>query len=95
MCVCVIRSPSSSLSLPRTSRFWSSFCQLGWEVDDDAPSDQWPYQPVLLRIPDLDGPSTSTCDVLAVWGPCDGVDTAVLDEMIQLTKHLRQGGKIR
>jgi len=45
--VCVIRSPSSSLSLPRTSRFWSSFCQLGWEADEDAPSDQWPYQPVL------------------------------------------------
>ena len=46
-------------------------------------------------VPELHGPViASTCDVLPVSGPCDGADPAVLEEMIQHTKHLRQGGKL-
>ena len=52
------------------------------------------YALTRLRVPDLDGlVIASTCYVLPVWGPCDGEDTAVLDEMIQHTKKLRPGGK--
>ncbi len=54
------------------------------------------YALTQLRVPDLDGlVIASTCYVLPVWGPCNGADTAVLDGMIQHTKQLRQGGKIR
>jgi hypothetical protein len=54
------------------------------------------YALTRLRVPDLDGlVIASTCYVLSVWGPCDGADTVVFDEMIQHTKQLRQGGKIR
>ncbi len=54
------------------------------------------YALTRLRVPDLDGlVNASTCYVLPVWGPCDGADTAVLNEMIQHAKELRQGGKIR
>ncbi len=49
-----------------------------------------------LRVPHLDGLVIAcTCYVLPVWAPCDGADTAVFDEMIQHTKQLRQGKKIR
>ncbi len=48
-----------------------------------------------LRVPDLDVlVIASTCYILPVSGPRDGVDTAVLEEMIQHTKHLWQGGKL-
>ena len=49
-----------------------------------------------LRVPHLDRlVITSTCHAIPVWAPCDGADPAVFDEMIQHTKELRQGKKIR
>ena len=49
-----------------------------------------------LSVPDLDGlVEASTRYVLAVWAVGDGPDTAVSDEMIQHTKQLGQGEKIR
>ena len=54
------------------------------------------YALARLSVPDLDGlVVASTCYVLAVWAVGDGPDTAVSDEMIQHTKHLRKGKKIR
>ena len=54
------------------------------------------YALTRLRVPDLDGlVIASTRYVLPVSGPCDGVDTAVFDEMIQHTKQPRHGGKFR
>ncbi len=55
-------------------------------------SGQGRYALTRLRVPDLDGlVIASTCYVLPVWGPGDGADTVVFDEMIQHTKQLRQG----
>jgi hypothetical protein len=49
-----------------------------------------------LSVPDLDGLVVApTCYLLAVWAPGDGPDPAISDEMIQHTKQLRQGKKIR
>ncbi len=49
-----------------------------------------------LRVPHLDRlVIASTCHPIPIWAPCDGADPAVFDEMIQHTKELRQGKKIR
>ena len=48
-----------------------------------------------LRVPDLDVlVIASTRYVLPVSGPCDGADPAVLEEMIQHTKHPGMGEKL-
>jgi hypothetical protein len=54
------------------------------------------YALTRLRVPDLDGLVIAcTCYAVPVWAPSDGADTAVLIDMIQHTKQLRQGKNIR